>query len=80
MEKDPKVLLGRRVRELRLRRDLTQEKLSELSQVDRTYINSCEKGKRNVSIVLISKICKGLDVSMMEFFSSPIFDGVFEDD
>lgn len=80
MEHNPKVLLGRRVRELRRAKDITQEKLAELSHVDRTYINSCERGKRNVSIMLIAKLCRGLEISMMEFFNSPYFENVFEED
>ena len=32
--------------------------------------------RRNVSIVLIKKLCDGLEISLGEFFSAPEFDGL----
>ena len=36
--------------------------------MDRTYYASVENGKRNISIVNIEKIAKGLDISLEELF------------
>ncbi|HNW89422.1 MAG TPA: helix-turn-helix transcriptional regulator [Bacteroidales bacterium] len=65
--------VGKRIRELRNAKGLSQEKFSFECELDRTYIASIEQGKRNVSIVNIEKIAKALDLSVTEFFNSNIF-------
>ena len=60
--------LGNRIKELRLKTGLSQEKFAQKIGMDRTYFASVELGKRNISIVNIEKITKGLDVSLSEFF------------
>ncbi len=65
---DIKILVGRKIKELRIIRNLTQEQLAYISQLDRTYINSVENGKRNISIVNLEKIAKGLNIRLREFF------------
>lgn len=60
--------LGNRVRELRKNRGLSQEKFALLIDMDRTYFASVESGKRNISIENISKIAKGLNISLEELF------------
>ena len=54
---------GQRVRELRVERGLSQEKLAEISGLHRTYISSLELGKRNVSLVNIHALAKALQVT-----------------
>ncbi|MFC5282927.1 helix-turn-helix domain-containing protein [Pedobacter alpinus] len=71
---DIKVKIGNRIKELRDKRGLTQEVLAYKSDVDRTYMNHVEKGKRNISIINLEKIIvNGLEVSMLEFFNVNIF-------
>jgi transcriptional regulator with XRE-family HTH domain len=50
---DIKLKVGLRIRELRLKEGLSQEKLAELAQLHRTYISSLELGQRNISLVNI---------------------------
>ncbi|MFO1065504.1 MAG: helix-turn-helix transcriptional regulator [Pirellulales bacterium] len=59
---------GERVRELRVERQLSQEKLGFAAQLDRTYIVSVEQGRRNVSLVNIVRIANALGVSPVELF------------
>jgi len=59
---DPRIVFGRRVRELREERKLSQEKLAELAQLHRNYVGGIERGERNVSLLNIVKIARGLDV------------------
>jgi transcriptional regulator with XRE-family HTH domain len=54
---------GERVRELRVKRGLSQEQLAESSGLHRTYISSLELGKRNVSLINIHALAKALGVS-----------------
>ena len=70
---DIKKKLGKRLRELRFAKKLSQEKFAFECGLDRTYIASIEQGKRNVSIVNIEKIAKACDISIFEFFNSNLF-------
>lgn len=65
--------VGQRIRELRLKTGLSQEKLALKIGVDRTYLASVELGRRNVSVVNLEKIWNGLGISAEDFFSSSIF-------
>ena len=66
---DIKLLVGKRVKELRNNLGISQEELADLTDLDRTYITSVECGKRNISIVNIEKLAKALKVSLAEFFT-----------
>ncbi|MHB8260787.1 MAG: helix-turn-helix domain-containing protein [Bacteroidia bacterium] len=70
---DIRIKIGKRLRELRTKKGLSQEKFSFICELDRTYIASIEQGKRNVSIANIEKIAKALDMSVYEFFKSDLF-------
>ena len=63
---DIKEKIGSRIRELRLQQTLSQEKFAAICDLDRTYIASIEKGKRNISIVNLEKIAVALDISISE--------------
>lgn len=60
--------LGQRIKEKRLQLGLSQEKFALSINMDRTYFVSVEKGKRNISILNIEKIAKGLNISLSELF------------
>jgi len=59
---NPRIVFGRRVRELRLERGFSQEKLAELADLHRNYVGGVERGERNVSLVNIVKLAHGLNV------------------
>ena len=65
---DIKILVGKRVKDLRNKLGISQEELADIAQLDRTYITSVECGRRNISIVNIEKLAKSLKVSLSEFF------------
>lgn len=60
--------LGKRIRELRQKTGLSQEKFALKIGMDRTYFASVEAGKRNIAIRNIKKIADGLDVTLSELF------------
>ena len=66
---DIKIIVGKRVKELRNKLGISQEELADLAGLDRTYITSVECGKRNISIVNIEKLATALNVSIKEFFN-----------
>nr|WP_325179727.1 helix-turn-helix transcriptional regulator [uncultured Oscillibacter sp.] len=61
--------LGERIKELRGKTGLSQEKFALSIGMDRTYFSSVEAGRRNISICNIKKIADGLGVSLSELFS-----------
>lgn len=65
---DIKVAYGEKVKAIRKSQHVSQEKLAELAELDRTYISDIENGKRNVSIETVFKIAKALDKPMVSFF------------
>lgn len=59
---------GKRFRQLRLARRLSQEQLAEKANLHRTYIGAVERGERNPSLKSILRIARALDVSLEEVF------------
>lgn len=60
---------GIRIKELRKKQDLTQEKLAELARIDYSYLNLIEAGKRNPSLKRIARLARVLRVSLPELFT-----------
>ncbi len=61
-------VVGLRIRELRNKTGLSQEKFALKIEMDRTYFASVESGRRNISLINLEKIIRGLHVSFSEFF------------
>jgi transcriptional regulator with XRE-family HTH domain len=70
---DIKLKIGQRIRELRKELDISQEALAYKAEVDRTYVTDVENGRRNVSIEILERLIKALDVSITEFFNAKEF-------
>jgi len=56
-------VFGKVLRELRESNKLTQEKLAEYCELDRTYISLLERGLRQPTITTIFKLAKALNIS-----------------
>ena len=65
---DIKLRIGKRIKELRLKKSISQEQLALKAEIDRTYMTSVENGKRNISIQNIEKIINALETTFEEFF------------
>lgn len=66
-----KVLLGKRIKEIRKRRGLTQEKLAELAGIETPSMSNIENGKNYPNHETLEKLSVALDVSPYELY---IFD------
>jgi len=65
---DIKQKFGHKIKELRKAKNLSQEKLANMAEIDRTYLPTIEKGMRNVSIEVIEKLAIALEVSIKDLF------------
>jgi transcriptional regulator with XRE-family HTH domain len=59
-------VFGKVLRTLRENKNLSQEKLAEYCDLDRTYISMLERGLRQPTISTIFKIADALDISPSE--------------
>ena len=62
------VFFGNRIKEERLKLNLSQEKLALEADVDRTYVNDIEKGSRNISLVIAYKLSNALNIPFSNLF------------
>lgn len=56
------VRFGRRVRELRKKKGMSQEALALEAGLDRSYVGGVERGERNISLINIEKLARALGV------------------
>lgn len=69
MPADLLVRLGDRIRKLRKKHGWTQVEFAERVGIDRSFLADVERGKRNVSILNLELIARGLEVSLPQLFS-----------
>ena len=63
-----------RILELCSERNITVNRLDTMSGVTQSTINNIVSGRNNsTTISTIKKLCDGLDISVVEFFSSDVF-------
>ncbi|AWI51442.1 XRE family transcriptional regulator [Actinobacillus porcitonsillarum] len=62
------VCFGKKVRELRKQRGLSQEALALLCDLDRSYIGGVERGERNLSLLNVHRIATALNINVKELF------------
>ena len=67
--------IGQRIKQYRTDLKLTQQALAFKAEIDNTYINEVENGKRNVSVINLEKIIVALETDFQAFFSSSDFAG-----
>ena len=66
-----------RILELCRERDITINKLSNMSGVTQSTVNNIVSGRNNsTTISTIKKLCDGLGITIEEFFHSELFHGL----
>ena len=68
MPLDIRIRFGRAIRRVREEQEINQEEAAERCGMHRTYYSGIERGVRNVSLVNIERLGKGLKTSLSELF------------
>lgn len=63
--------VGKRIVELRERKNISTNKLANLAGVSQSYLRDIEMGQKNPTVEILSYICFALDISMQDFFTEP---------
>jgi transcriptional regulator with XRE-family HTH domain len=58
--------MGKRVRILRLTREMSQEQLATASRMSRNFVSSIERGAHGVDVVRLLRVSRALKVSIEE--------------
>ena len=62
-------VLGKRVRELRLKKGFSQESFADHSGLHRTYMGGIERGEHNLTIQTALTIARGLSMTVSKLLS-----------
>ncbi len=66
-----------RILELCAGRGITVNRLSTISGITQSTINNIISGRNNsATVATVKKICDGLEISIVEFFSSSVFENL----
>ena len=57
---------GKKLREMRLKKKLSQGDVARILGVHRSYISGLERGRRNPSLLTVQKVAKALGISAKE--------------
>lgn len=68
MKKAILVKFGKKIREVRVKRGLSQEALADIANVHRTYIGMVERAEKNITLLNIQKLSKALKTDINELF------------
>ena len=63
---DMRKLVGRNLKRIREQKELTQERLAELSGFSQQYLSGLENGRRNPTVVTLYELAKALGVNHVE--------------
>lgn len=70
-ELDPAlVAVGGAIRSLRLAKDISQERLALLADVDRSYVGRIERGENNIAVLTLVRIASALDMTVAELMAA----------
>ena len=59
---------GTTIRQIRVSKEISQERFADMCDLHRTYISDIELGKRNVSLENIVKMAKALNIRVSDLF------------
>lgn len=69
MNKDTIIKLGMKIRVERQKQKLSQEKLAELSNLNRNFIGMIERGESNITVKNLENIANALKLNIKDLFN-----------
>lgn len=69
MNKDTVQKLGLKIRIERQKQKISQEKLSELANLNRNFVGMIERGETNVTVKNLENIANALNIPIQELFN-----------
>jgi transcriptional regulator with XRE-family HTH domain len=64
-------VVGKRIRILRLTRELTQDELAAAAGISRSFVSLVEHGAKGIDVVRLMRIAAALDVPLPELVQPP---------
>ncbi len=61
--------IGKRLKEIRERKNLSQEEASKACKISVTYFAEVERGERNLGVTKVKSICKGLNITSSQLLA-----------
>ena len=58
------VALGKAIREARIAKGISQEKLALIAELDRSYVGRVERGDNNVAVLTLARLAAALEISV----------------
>ncbi len=68
MPVDIRIRFGRAIRRIREEQGINQEEAAERCGLHRTYYSGIERGVRNISLLNIERVAKGLKTGLSDLF------------
>jgi len=60
--------LGKRIKQIRELKGLTQENFEEVSGINARYLSALERGQKNVTVQILEKVAKTLNIEVLDLF------------
>ncbi|MCL2695276.1 MAG: helix-turn-helix transcriptional regulator [Clostridiales bacterium] len=73
---DISTALRARIFELCDERNITYNKLGTICGITQSTLKNILSGRNGATVITIKKLCDGLEITIGEFFSTPVFDGL----
>jgi len=58
--------LGEAIRRIRKAKDISQERLALVAEVDRSYVGRVERGDNNVAVLTLIRLAGALDITVAD--------------
>ncbi len=68
---DVQELIGWNLRRLRVERNISQDDLALIANVERAYVGYLERGQRNPTVATLGRLAEALDVHISQLFVQP---------
>ena len=60
------IAFGKRIREVRKSKGISQERLAEMAGIDRSYMGNVERGEKNITLKKAYELCDALDIKIQD--------------